>query len=531
VVINNNGIDNAGAGDQQEVGVLQSVNDAFLSIPGIPSLAEFAAGTNRSIAGFLDFLGPDNVNAVLELSGSDKRIPTLTETITSPGGFVEPGLQQKILSTAGEIAPAALAIGQTLRTLASKLPGFAATESAPAGLLRQTGAVTASQDIAGGIAAGAGQEVGREVAGEEGALAGAVIAPVSLAAIPLNAARGAASKLLSKAAPSVEQLKDAARGIYQSLDESGVTVSKNSFNSLADDIASTLRKEGSDIDLTPKATAIVKRLQSEKGTAKTLTELDTLRKVARGAAESIDKSESRLGVIAVNKIDEFLDGIGTEITQGKEAGQAFRSARDLWQRARKSETLEQALKNAEDQASGFENGIRTQFRQILKRINTGKQKGFTKEETDAIRKIVQGTKAGNIAKFLGKFGILDGVTSRSLTTLGGVGLAGAAGGTGAAAAVPLIGQVSGALAQRMTLNNAKMAQSIIRAGKNGNLITNIYLRNTPQSARNPAELAELFIKNKVPLENINLRKARPLISDAAVIASIAKLNDQKEESQ
>ena len=253
-----------------------------------------------------------------------------------------------------------------------------------------------------------------------------------------------------------------------------------------------------------------------------------MRKVARGAAESIDKSESRLGVIAVNKIDDFLDGIGAEVTQGKEAGAAFRSARDLWQRARKTEVLEQAIVNAENQASGFENGIRTQFRQILKKIDTGKLKGYTAEERESIKTVVQGTKVGNLAKLLGKFGVLDGVTSRSLTTLGGVGLAGAAGGTGAAAAVPLIGQISGALAQRMTLNNARMAQNIVRAGKNGAKITEVYLKNTPKSARNPSELAELFISNKVPLDGINLRTAKPLISDAALIASIAKLNDEKE---
>ena len=132
---------------------------------------------------------------------------------------------------------------------------------------------------------------------------------------------------------------------------------------------------------------------------------------------------------------------------------------------------------------------------------------------------------------MGKFGIVDGVTSRSLTTLGGVGLAGAAGGTGAAAAVPLIGQVSGALAQRMTLNNAKMAQSIIRAGKNGNRISSVYIKNTPAAERTATELAELFIKNEVPLSSINLSTVKPLISDAAIIASIAKLNDLKESKE
>ncbi|MBL4869833.1 MAG: hypothetical protein JKX72_02640 [Robiginitomaculum sp.] len=523
--------DNVGAGiPETNLGdvSIEDIDKALLDVPGVPQLAEFAAGANRSVAGFLDFLGPDNINAVLELAGSEKRVPTLTEAFTTQGGFVEPGLQREALATAGEIVPAALSIGQTLRTLAQKLPQFATGEAAGTGVLRQAGATTAKQDVIGGAAAGAGQEAGREVAGEEGALIGGVLAPIAIASIPINTAKSAAQSLLKKSAPSTDQLKETARGIYKSLDESGVTVSAKSFNTLADDIAASLRKEGSDIDLTPKAIGVVNRLQSEKGVEKTLTELDTLRKVARTAAESIDKSESRLGVIAVNKIDEFLDGVGVEITPGKEAGQAFRSARDLWQRARKAEVLEQAVTNAENQASGFENGIRTQFRQILKRIDTGKLKGYTSEEREAIKKVVQGTKAGNVAKFLGKFGILDGVTSRSLTTLGGVGLAGAAGGTTAAVAVPIIGQVSGALAQRLTLNNARMAQDIIKAGKKSLTISKIYIKNTPKDQRNPSELAELLLANKVPVNNINLKTAPPLLSSAALIASVAKLNDTEE---
>ncbi len=155
----------------------------------------------------------------------------------------------------------------------------------------------------------------------------------------------------------------------------------------------------------------------------------------------------------------------------------------------------------------------------------------TKQEKDAIRKVVQGTKAGNVAKFLGKFGVLDGVTSRSLTTLGGIGVASAAGGTGAAVAVPIIGQVSGALAQRLTLNNARMAQSIIKAGKKALPITKIYIKNTPKAQQSASELAELLIANKVPVSNINLKSAPPLLSSAALIASVAKLNDTKEEEQ
>lgn len=509
---------------------LNKIDAALSKIPGVPQLAEFAAGTNRSVAGFLDFLGPDNVNTLLELGGSEARIPTFSEFTAKPGSFVEPGLQQKVLSASGEIAPAALGIGQALRTLAGKLPGFAATESAGAGILRQAGQTTAKQDIAGGVAAGAGQEVGREIGGEPGAMIGSVAAPIALA-IPLQSAKATASKLLSKSAPKPTELKDAATAIYRTLDDSGISVPANKFDALADDIVSSMKKEGFDEDLTPQINAIIRRFGAAKGGEKSLGEIDLLRQISRDAGDSLKARERRLSAIATEKIDDFLDGLSTQV-DGREAGQAFKSARDLWQRVKKTETLEQALTNAQNQASGFENGIRTQFRQILKKIDTGKLKGYTEEEKEAIRKVVQGTNAGNIAKFLGKFGVLDGVTSRSLTTLGGTGLVGAASGSPiAAAAVPLVGQLSGALAQRMTLNNAKMAKSIVRAGKNGRQIADIYLKNTPKSQRSPSELAELFIKNNVPVEIVSMKTASPIISDAAIIAAIAKSNDAKEGEQ
>ena len=527
--IDSSSVNNVGSGVDE--GLIKKIDKALLSIPGVPALTEFAAGTGRTVAGFLDFLGADNVNAILELSGREERSPTFGDLTADKGSF-DKSLVGKAAGTAGEIAPAALAIGQTLRTLATKLPGFTATETARQGTLRSLGSATAKQDVTGGALAGVGQEVGREVGGEDGALIGSVLAPLTPLAIPVKSAKQAAVSLLKKAAPNKETLKSTASAIYKSLDDSGVSVPAKSFDSLVDDIARTLKKEGSDIDLTPKAVAVVNRFMTEKGTPKTLQELDTLRKVAKSAADSLDRSESRLGVIAVNKIDDYLDDLGAEIAPGTDAGKAYRSARDLWQRVKKTELLDQALVNAENQASGFENGIRTQFRQLLKKIDTGKQKGFTPEEREAIKKVVQGTNVGNIAKFLGKFGVLDGVTSRSLTTLGGVGLAGAATGSSmAAAAVPLIGQVSGALAQRMTLNNAKMAQNIIRAGKNGNLISNIYIKATPAAERTASELAELFIKNEVPLQSISLSAVKPLISDAAIIAALAKYNDSKQEEE
>jgi len=526
--IDGDAVDNGGAGVGEDLA--QEVEAAFQKIPGAPTLSEFAAGVNRSVLGALDFIGPDNINAILNLAGSEKRVPTFTQALgAEKGAFLEPGVQREIAATAGEFLPLAAGVGALFRKGAQQLPALiSGEEGTAAGLLRQAGQVTAAQDITAAGLAGAGQAIGEEVGGEPGALIGSIVAP--LTTIPLALAKTSATNLLKESAPSIDQLKGSARAIYNSLDDSGFKVPSQSFDAVANDITTTLRKEGFDVDLHPKIKGVIRRLGEEVGTEKTLTEMDTLRKVIRGASSSLEADERRLGAIAIDKIDNFMDDLGGQLPEGQQVGEAFKSARDLWGRARRAETIEDAIKEASSQASGFENGLRVQFRAIAKKIRRGKLKGFSKEEAQAIDKVVQGTNVGNVARALGKFGILDGLTSRSLTTLSGSGLAGFFGGGGAAAAVPIVGQFSGALAQRMTANNAKMASAITRAGKNGAQIARAYSASTPKAERDPTELAQLFIANEVPVQSISLKTVPRLVSDAAIIAAIAKMNDEKQKT-
>lgn len=167
-----------------DASILRDLDQAFLKIPGAPALGEFAAAANRSIFDMLDFLGPDTVNAVLELAGSEKRVPTLGGTLASEGGYMEEGLGRDVVQSAGEIAPQAVAVGQLLRSMATRLPAFAQGESALRGTMRQMGTGTARQDAAGGVLAGAGGAVGEEVGGDTGRVIGTVAAPLGAAALP-----------------------------------------------------------------------------------------------------------------------------------------------------------------------------------------------------------------------------------------------------------------------------------------------------------------------------------------------------------
>lgn len=199
--------------------LLSDITEAFSNAPGVPELAEFASSFNRSVLDTLDFMGPDNVNAVLELAGSETRIPTFRGALGSEGSFLEPGLKRDIIQGAGAAGPAALGFGQLMRTAAKALPAAAAGEGALTGSLREAGRTTAKQDLAVGAAGGAGAVAGEEVGGAPGAIVGSLAAPLAGSAL-MSAGKGAASRLIDtvRAQPSQEAQDVIKAGVREGVD-------------------------------------------------------------------------------------------------------------------------------------------------------------------------------------------------------------------------------------------------------------------------------------------------------------------------
>jgi len=156
---------------------------------------EFAAGVNRTVIGGLDFFTADQVNNILELSGSEKRVPTFSEQAAkigaTQGGFMEEGLARDVVATAGETAALGAGVGGGLRTAATQLPLIQrGGESVKAGVLRELGRPTARQDITAGALAGAGAELGAEYGGETGELVGSLAAPLAPTAARVAGSEG-----------------------------------------------------------------------------------------------------------------------------------------------------------------------------------------------------------------------------------------------------------------------------------------------------------------------------------------------------
>jgi hypothetical protein len=170
---------------QQETTITQDIDSALRKIPGAQSLAELAAGANRTVVDFIDFLGPDQINSILAIGGSDKRVPTLRSALPFiESGPLEDGLQKDILGRAGEVIPAALGVGGALKAAAGSLPAITGGESALVGTARELGRFAPTQEAVLGGFSGGGEAFGEAVAGEGGGIAGSILAPLAAASTP-----------------------------------------------------------------------------------------------------------------------------------------------------------------------------------------------------------------------------------------------------------------------------------------------------------------------------------------------------------
>lgn len=375
------------------------------------------------------------------------------------------------------------------------------------------------------------------VAEKVGPMAGAAMKTLPTATAELIGLRGAKSLLeaskqsarlapsaiargVKMGAPSVDDLKKAARGLYRELDDSGAVISRQRYARLVDDIAKSASEAGMDADVTPKAFAAMNRVQKQIDDGLSLTNIDTVRKVAQGAARSIDPADANVGGVIVRHIDDFLDDLKSHdlaVGGGAEGvGAKYKVARDLWGRARRSEMLQEAFEKARDQASGFENGIRVQLRSILN--NKKKRRFFTQEELSLMRGVVRGSKGQNLAKLVGRLGWSEqGATNLVGATIGATG-GGLIGGAPGAIAVPVVGTLSRRLAQRMTRKSAEFLDDVVRSGKDGKRIVEAYLKHTPKAQRDPSELAELLTRGDIILPDAG----DELVSRAALLAKKAR---------
>lgn len=387
----------------------------------------------------------------------------------------------------------------------------------------------------------------RDLTGSDkvGAVASAIPAAVAEAIPLLAATKGARvaggvkrvpmerkiTKSINEAAPDQTTLRANADNLFQEIDDMGVTINRDSFAELVAKAEESAKSKGGSPRVTTEAWGALDDMKEtlkkiDEGQPIPLSELEELREIASVAADTPGQAKKQAVALAiVNEIDDFIDNASPrqfnmpEGANSNAVGVKYKQARENWGRYRKSQMLDKAVSKAELQASGFENGIRIQFRQILN--SEKRSRYFNDSELAAMKSVVDGTAGANILKALGKAGIdFGGGNNALLAMLTGMGTYGVT--DNALWAFGVVGASSAAkkLAERLTVSNAALANQVVRAGKDARKITEAYLRNTPKAQRSADELSLLLMDKNIDLSVLGKQK---LLEDAAKLATERRL--------
>lgn len=369
---------------------------------------------------------------------------------------------------ANPITSVASGIGGSIAALAPL--GATAIGGRLLGMTGGTGARIGMGAASGGTIAGA-DTLTRGGSGED-ALKSATLGTVLGGVLPAigGVARNVGQKLAQnkattaaiKGAPGADELKSAASGLFKQVDASGVTVDTPMFSGLVKDLATKAKKMRINPNLDPKATGAFQELigalddVQKNGGALTVSDLHTLRQIAQRAAVSSEGRDAMFSNLIVDGLDDFVTKPGATVGGGA-GGKELKEAIATWGRARRVGLVEEAITKAQNAASGFENGLRVEFRKILNNKKLRMQ--FDETELKEMARVVQGTAASNLAKLLGKFGFGPGANG-----LGGF-LGGTAGLTfgGPVGAVATAAAASGArkLSEKMTEAAAERAAKVV----------------------------------------------------------------------
>lgn len=248
-----------------------------------------------------------------------------------------------------------------------------------------------------------------------------------------GAVTGAAAEKLGQTGgspPSSQTYKELAGDAYDASKAAGV---KLKTSSLVDAINEA--ENGAKTDLTyrpatePKmATALATIRDDLKSAGDNIgfEEIDVARKVARKVLSSPDRNERAVAHYVIDKIDDYVDALKPSDVVGSvtgdpalikalnlstgenvnEATASIKEARALFARGAKLETVERLVTKAQDKIGAnqtrtkLDNAIRQEFAALLRNQRGIRQ--FSPEEQDAIRQIVRGTTAQNIARWVGK---------------------------------------------------------------------------------------------------------------------------------
>jgi len=431
--------------------------------PAEKPLLQSATERLRFFNDILTMGGWDKLQAAAKAAAGQGKYADLVTQERAKTSTAQQGLgtaEEIALRTAG-IAPLMLTgglFGAGARALEAAAPTAAATQVARAA----ASPVTTGGRIATGASEGAlmsaAEAAGRDYSIPEAAATGLLLG---------GALSGLGSIASRNVTPlSTATLRNQANEAYDTARQAGVRIGQTRVDDLARRVEQAADNFGIDPVLQPRATRALARVQELVGREADLVELDTVRKVAQTAMRSQDPSDRAASAVIVSEIDNFVNRLrpaDVVAGNGREGIDAFNRARGLWSRQAKAGVVDDLIDRAATRAgqfsgSGYENALRTEFRQLA--MNRNRMRGFTEPERDAIRRVAEGGPVENAFRYLGKLAP-TGVVSGGIAGSAGY----AAGGPLGVAAMYGAGLGGRQAATALTAANAQRASEVMRAGQ------------------------------------------------------------------
>lgn len=408
------------------------------------SMSRLAAGEQSTVTPSPEpsaFRGvKDYLSKIEDAAGRFNRAPATggTGTLEAAGSLITGGIAAPILGTAESIA-----LGTPPEESFARYTYQPRTESGKAQLgmlgaavspLTESGADIALAPLAGGESRVLGNpakmpanarrpRVSRDpVPGQPAPVAGPVAAREATPANAIQAQRAAGLAEVPKPVPSLEELTTLRKDAYKRADDAGIVVRENSIKGVKTRLAAIAKKEGLNSKLHPDSSAALEEVLNSKGDL-TLTEVETLRKIANDAKGSVKPADGRIGAKLVEEIDAYLDNLDdSDVVAGTpEKAKVLSEARALFTREKRSQTIARLVDRAETKAgahytqAGMEHALRGEFKSLA--LNEKELRRFSKAEQEAIKKIARGGKWENSLRNLGKFDPTSGGMAAFMSTL------------------------------------------------------------------------------------------------------------------
>jgi hypothetical protein len=322
----------------------------------------------------------------------------------------------------------------------------------------------------GAAAYGFGEgEGGLENRAVSGALSGAMGAAggAATAGIVNALAKRMGTTAAAKAVPSVDDLKGQAGALYQAAEASGAKAGGADTQGIAAQLmqmaqdANVVMPDGSIAPKYGEVGDVLRVVGQYAGQDMTPGQMKVVRESLQDAAKAAGR-EGKIGTSMLREFDAFTTKVVPELRQ----------ADAIYSKAMKGSRIEQAVELAGSRAgqfsgSGFENALRTEFRQMERQIIKGEIKGLSQAEKDAISKVARGGPIENVMRWIGKASptnIVSAGMGGGMPFLIGNAVGGPA--VGAAAGIGTMAAGAGARAAATSLQsrNAEIAGALARNG-------------------------------------------------------------------